>query len=156
MADVSTSPSVLIVHGPNLNLLGQREPDLYGHTTLDQLDAALDAQAQALGLRLQTLQSNHEGVLIDAIQGVTSAHHAGLVVNPGGFTHTSVAIQDALRAVSVPTIEVHLTNLYARESFRHVSVTGAACSGVIMGLGVQSYHLALGHLALLLCGSLPK
>lgn len=146
-------PRVLVLHGPNLNLLGEREPHIYGTTTLAGLDASLHALARELGVQLTTRQSNSEGGLIDAIQGcrAAGAHpQDGLVINPGGYTHTSVAIADALRAVSIPAIEVHLSNLYARDSLRHVSVTGVACAGVVMGLGVGSYLLALRHLAAVL------
>lgn len=137
---------VLVVHGPNLDLLGQREPDVYGRQTLAQLDASLQAQGERLGLDVRCAQSNSEGAIIDLL------HEAGrecdaVVINPGGYTHTSVAIADALRGIAIPAIEVHLSNLYARESFRHQSLTGNACEGVIMGLGPSSYHLALGHLA---------
>lgn len=145
----ATRPRVLVLHGPNLNLLGLREPDIYGKTTLAELDASLHALAGELGVALTVRQSNHEGQLIDWIQGCRGAQD-GLVLNPGGFTHTSVAIHDALRSVSIPAIEVHLSNLYRRESFRHESVTGVACAGVIMGLGTASYLLALRHLATVL------
>jgi len=144
------SPRVLVLHGPNLNLLGTREPEIYGRTTLAELDASLQALARELGVHLTTRQSNSEGALIDAIQGCRaggSHPQDGLIINPGGYTHTSVAIHDALRSVSIPAIEVHLSNLYARESLRHTSVTGVACAGVIMGLGTASYLLALRHLA---------
>lgn len=139
-----------MLHGPNLNLLGTREPEIYGSATLADLDASLHALARELGVRLTTQQSNSEGAIIDAIHACRpgGAHpQDGLVINPGGYTHTSVAIHDALRSVSIPAIEVHLSNLYARESLRHTSVTGVACAGVIMGLGTASYLLALRHLA---------
>lgn len=145
-----SQPRVLVLHGPNLNLLGEREPQVYGRTTLAGLDAALHALADELGVRLTTQQSNSEGGLIDAIQAARPAGERpqdGLIINPGGYTHTSVAIADALRAVSIPAIEVHISNLYARDSLRHVSVTGVACAGVVMGLGTGSYLLALRHLA---------
>jgi len=131
-------PRVLVLHGPNLNLLGQREPGIYGSQTLAELDASLGAE-------VTIHQSNHEGQLIDWIHGSVGAFD-GIVINPGGYTHTSVAIHDALRSVPVPAIEVHLSNLYRRESLRHTSVTGVACVGVVMGLGAASYHLALRHL----------
>lgn len=143
-------PRVLVIHGPNLNLLGEREPTIYGRTTLAELDAALHALADELGVQLTTRQSNHEGTIIDWIQGARARGDCpqdGLILNPGGYTHTSVAIADALRAVSIPAIEVHLSNLYARDSLRHTSVTGVACAGIIMGLGAASYLLALRHLA---------
>lgn len=143
-------PRVLVIHGPNLNLLGEREPGVYGSGTLTELDALLQALADELGVDLTIRQSNHEGSIIDWIHGARAGQMSaqdGLVINPGGFTHTSVAIHDALRAVSIPVVEVHLSNLYRRESFRHESVTGVACAGIIMGLGHASYLLALRHLA---------
>lgn len=138
-------PRVLVLHGPNLNLLGQREPGIYGSQTLAELDASLRDLAASLGAEVTIHQSNHEGQLIDWIHGSVGAFD-GIVINPGGYTHTSVAIHDALRSVPVPAIEVHLSNLYRRESLRHTSVTGVACVGVVMGLGAASYHLALRHL----------
>lgn len=137
----------MIVHGPNLDLLGAREPAVYGRTTLAQLDTRLVELGDTLGLDVTTHQANGEGAIIDLLHGARSA--AGVVVNPGGYTHTSVAIHDALRALEIPVVEVHLTNLYARESYRHVSITAPACRGVIMGLGLDSYALALRHLATL-------
>lgn len=142
----SSGPRVLVLHGPNLNLLGQREPDVYGLQTLSQLDESLVELGGELGIEVTAHQANSEGAIIDEIQGA-AGKFAGLIINPGGYTHTSIAIADALRAVELPVIEVHLSNLYQRESFRHASVTGSACAGVIMGLGVRSYHLALRHLA---------
>ncbi len=139
-------PAVVVIHGPNLNLLGTREPGLYGTTSLAELNAGLVDLGQSLGLHVDACQANDEGAIIDRIQQARG-RYVGIVINPGGFSHTSVAIHDALRSVELPAIEVHLTNLYARESFRHASVTGGACLGVIMGLGVDSYHLALRHLA---------
>lgn len=138
---------MLVIHGPNLNLLGQREPGIYGDGTLAQLDAQLASLAAQLELSIVCRQSNHEGVIIDWIHEVAGGTFDALIINPAGYTHTSVAIQDALRAVTRPAIEVHLTNLYTRESYRHTSVTGAACCGIIMGLGRRSYQLALHHLA---------
>ncbi len=145
-APTGSLPTVVVIHGPNLNLLGTREPGLYGTTSLAELNASLVDLGQSLGLHVDTCQANDEGAIIDRIQQARG-RALGIVINPGGFSHTSVAIHDALRSVEVPAIEVHLTNLYARESFRHASVTGGACAGVIMGLGVDSYHLALRHLA---------
>lgn len=142
---MSRTPRVLVIHGPNLNLLGQREPGIYGAQTLAALDESLHALAGQLGAALTIRQSNHEGVIIDWIHAA-AVDHDGIIINPGGYTHTSVAIHDALRAVPVPAIEVHITNLYRRESLRHSSLTGVACLGVIMGLGAASYHLALRHL----------
>jgi 3-dehydroquinate dehydratase II len=138
-------PSVFVIHGPNLNLLGQREPEIYGRLTLAELDEQLVGLGDELGLLVTTQQSNAEGEIVTLLHG--AAQHCGVIINPGGYTHTSVAITDALRAVSVPVVEVHLSNLYGREPMRHVSLTGAACHGVIMGLGPSSYHLALRYLA---------
>lgn len=137
-----------VLHGPNLNLLGEREPAVYGSTTLPQLDASLVELGRELGLSVVCHQSNGEGRLIDLIH--EARHQAiGIVINPGGYTHTSVAIADALRGISIPAVEVHVSNLFAREGFRQTSMTGAACRGVVMGLGLSSYHLALRYLAAL-------
>lgn len=131
----------LIVHGPNLNLLGAREPDIYGALSLAEIDRRLRAWAQAHQAKLDIIQSNHEGVLVDAIQ--RAAEWDGIVINAGGYTHTSVAIRDAIVAVGVPTIEVHLSNIYARETFRHTSLIAPVCRGQISGLGWLGYRLAL-------------
>lgn len=143
---MSATPSVLVIHGPNLNLLGEREPEIYGRTTLEQLDAALGALGAELGVNVHCAQSNGEGTIVDLLHDARHHFHA-VVLNPGGYTHTSVAIHDAIAAISIPVLEVHLSNLYARESFRHESVTGPACAGVVMGLGTASYELALRHAA---------
>ena len=140
-------PQALVIHGPNLNLLGTREPEIYGATTLAELDASLTALGPGIGLGVRCVQHNSEGAIIDAIHSAHQGAADGIVINPGGYTHTSVAIADALRSVSVPAIEVHLSNLFARESLRHTSVTASACVGVVMGFGVNSYHLALTQLA---------
>jgi 3-dehydroquinate dehydratase-2 len=155
-------PRVLILNGPNLNLLGVREPDVYGTTTLAQIEAELTELGRELGVEVECFQANGEGALIDRIQAfaapvlaaIPAAHpgssqgdRRGLIINPGGYTHTSIALRDAIAAVALPTLEVHLSNLYAREPQRHGSVTGAACVGVIMGLGAVSYRLALKALA---------
>lgn len=140
-------PAIVVIHGPNLDLLGQREPDIYGTTTLHELDARLTALGDALGVDVHAHQTNGEGAFIDLLHDArATAGVAGVIVNPAGYTHTSVAIADALRALDVPVLEVHLSNLYARESLRHDSLTGAACRGVIMGLGPDSYLVALRHL----------
>jgi len=139
---------VVVLHGPNLNLLGSREPKVYGHTTLQEIDQALVARGGELGVAVETFQSNHEGALIDRIQQARGQAQ-GLVINAGGLTHTSVSLRDAIAAVALPTIEVHLSNLYAREEFRHHSFLAPVCLGQIAGLGPMSYRLALDALAAL-------
>jgi 3-dehydroquinate dehydratase-2 len=133
---------VLVIHGPNLNLLGTRDPAVYGTTTLAEIDAELKSRARARGADVETVQSNLEGELVDLIQSARGRFDA-IVINPGGYTHTSVAIRDAIEAVALPTIEVHLSNLHAREPFRHTSITAARCVGQISGFGAQSYYLGL-------------
>jgi 3-dehydroquinate dehydratase-2 len=136
------APRILVVHGPNLNLLGIREPEVYGRTTLAEIDAALAAQAKAAGAELRAVQSNHEGELIDRIQGARGAAD-GILVNPGGLTHTSVALRDALLASGLPTVEVHLSNIFAREAFRRHSYVSDVAVGVVTGFGPASYRLGL-------------
>lgn len=143
---------VLLLHGPNLNLLGEREPNIYGRTTLERLNSQLLQQGAVLGFELTIHQSNHEGVLIDLLHDAR-AWASGVIINPGGYTHTSVAIRDAIAAISLPVIEVHLSNIHAREEFRRRSITGEVCTGVISGFGTQSYVLALHALASLLADS---
>jgi 3-dehydroquinate dehydratase II len=135
-------PRVQILHGPNLNLLGTRDPATYGTTTLAEIDAELARRAAARGAEVRSAQSNLEGELVELIQRAKGWAHA-IVINPGGYTHTSVAIRDAIEAVALPTIEVHLSNLHAREPFRHGSITAAKCVGQICGFGAQSYYLGL-------------
>jgi 3-dehydroquinate dehydratase II len=134
----------LVLHGPNLNLLGSREPDVYGSTSLAEIDEALGKAAAEGGHSVDSFQSNHEGELIDKLQ--TGASYDGVLINPGGFTHTSVALRDAVQAVDVPVVEVHLSNIYAREEFRQRSLISAACLGVVSGFGAQSYLLGLDAL----------
>ncbi len=140
MAEVGLS--CLVLHGPNLNLLGQREPGIYGSQNLAAVDLMLSDEAEALGITLQTLQSNHEGVLVDAIQAALGKHH-GILINPAAYTHTSVAIRDAIAAVALPTVEVHLSNIHRREAFRQHSYVAAVAVGQISGFGIDSYRLGL-------------
>ncbi len=132
---------VLVLHGPNLNLLGQREPGVYGSVTLSNIDAALTEEANRHDVALRIVQSNHEGVLIDAIHAAIDCD--GILINAGAFTHTSVALRDALSGVNLPAVEVHLSNIYAREAFRHRSLIAPVCVGQISGFGWQSYLLGL-------------
>ncbi len=138
---------VEVLHGPNLNLLGRREPGVYGRRTLEQIDAAIRGEAESLGVDVDTYQSNHEGALIDRIQGSSAD---GFVVNAGGYSHTSVALRDALAAVARPFVEVHISNVHARESFRRESMLAPVALAVVAGFGADSYTLALrglvGHL----------
>lgn len=137
---------VLVLHGPNLNLLGMREPQVYGHTTLQQIDEELAKIAAEAGADLQSLQSNHEGVLIDRIHAARTDGTEFMIINPGGLTHTSVALRDALAGVALPFIEVHISNVHKREAFRHHSFLSELAAGVVVGLGTGSYRLALQHI----------
>ena len=137
---------ILILNGPNINLTGLRETGVYGTQTYDDLLALVRAEAERLGCEVRCVQSNHEGALIDAIQQAYFDGFDGIVFNPGGYTHTSVALHDAIASVPVPTIEVHMSNVHAREAFRHVSLTAAACRGQIAGFGFDGYLMALRQL----------
>ena len=136
---------ILVLHGPNLNLLGTREPQVYGSTTLDQINAELEKIAADAGAGLSAFQSNHEGALIDRVHAARLDGTRFIIINPGAFTHTSVALRDALAGVAVPFIEVHLSNVHRREPFRHHSYFSDLAEGVIVGLGADGYRLALGH-----------
>lgn len=145
---MAASRQILVLHGPNLNLTGRREPALYGTATLAEIDAALEAMAAAAGVALTIVQSNHEGVLIDAVHAALDGGHdapalAGLVVNAGGLAHTSVALRDAVAAAGVPAVEVHLSNVAAREPFRQTSLLAPVCIGGVHGFGAASYRLGL-------------
>lgn len=136
------SLSVLVLHGPNLNLLGQREPGIYGSLSLAEINRLLEEEGKKLQAKVSPLQSNHEGVLVDCIHGALG-QHKGILINAGAYTHTSVALRDAIAAVNLPTVEVHLSNIYRREEFRHHSYIAPVAIGQISGFGVQSYLLGL-------------
>jgi len=134
---------ILVLHGPNLNLLGSREPEIYGHTTLADIDADLVAIAESSGHEVASMQSNSDGALIDRIQASAKDGTVFIVINPGALTHTSIALRDALASVAIPFIEVHLSNVHAREPFRHHSYLASLAVGVITGFGADSYRLAM-------------
>ncbi len=143
--------TILIVNGPNLNRLGLREPHLYGTESLDDLNARIQTHAHSLSLHAEFFQSNHEGALIDRLHGYGSAK--GVVLNPGGLAHTSVSLRDAIASIPIPVIEVHISNIFAREPFRHASLVSGACRGVISGLGTNGYLQAVNSLAHLILAS---
>ena len=142
MSDKSQQKRILVIHGPNLNMLGKREPDIYGHQSLKEIDAQLQKRGQKMGIEVETFQSNHEGTLVDKIQQAAGTVH-GIVINPAAYTHTSVAIRDALAMLDIPVVELHLSNIYRRESFRHTSTIADIVTARISGFGSQGYLLAL-------------
>jgi 3-dehydroquinate dehydratase-2 len=146
MGQSKESPKVLVIHGPNLNMLGKREPEIYGRTTLDEINSTLEELGQRLGLAIETFQSNHEGAIVDKIQEAARVQK-GLIINPAAYTHTSVAIRDALLLLDIPVIEIHLSNIYKREPFRHKSLISDVATAQITGLGVKGYSMALEALA---------
>ena len=142
MMENSSRKKVLVIHGPNLNMLGKREPDIYGHQSLAEIDAQLKEKGEKLGIDVETFQSNHEGALVDKIQQAAGTVH-GVVINPAAYTHTSVAIRDALAMLDIPIVEIHLSNIYRREPFRHQSMIADIVAARIAGFGFNSYMLAL-------------
>ncbi|PVZ89864.1 type II 3-dehydroquinate dehydratase [Serratia sp. S1B] len=136
---------ILVIHGPNLNLLGKREPEVYGHLTLNDINQSLIEQAKQHDCDLKTFQSNHEGAIVDRIHLAQEQAVQFIIINPAAYTHTSVALRDALLGVNIPFIEVHLSNVHARETFRHHSYLSDKAVGVICGLGAQGYHFALNY-----------
>ncbi|MFH0729270.1 MAG: type II 3-dehydroquinate dehydratase [Pseudomonadota bacterium] len=149
MAQETTPFSVLVIHGPNLNMLGKREPEVYGKETLAAIDTTLRELGHQRGLAVETFQSNHEGAIVDRIQAALGKNHA-LIINPGAYTHTSVAIRDALLLLDIPIVEIHLSNIYKREPFRHHSFVAGVATGQISGFGAHGYSLALEAVSLLL------
>ncbi|MCK5681128.1 type II 3-dehydroquinate dehydratase [bacterium] len=141
---------ILIIHGPNLNLLGLREPEIYGAMNLDEVNSEICKKAETANLKSTCRQSNHEGEIIDWLQSAAGENFSGIIINPAAYTHTSIAIRDTIAAIKPPVIEVHLSNISNREEFRHKSLTAAVCSGSICGFGVNSYLIALEALRLLL------
>ena len=134
---------ILVVHGPNLNLLGSRETDIYGKTTLKDINNMLKDEAKSLGVEIEAFQSNHEGEIVQKIQDAKAQGIGAILINPAAYTHTSVAIRDAINAVSIPTVEVHISNIYAREEFRKTSLVSPVAVGVISGFGIQGYIFGL-------------
>ena len=144
---------ILVLNGPNLNLLGRREPEVYGRATLADLEAACVETGRELGVDVVCRQSNHEGQLIDWLHGAADEGATGIVLNPGGYTHTSVALRDAIAGIDVPVVEVHLSNVHAREGFRRRSLTAGVCAGSVSGLGIEGYRFSIRFLAPARAGS---
>lgn len=149
MPDNLPQKKILVIHGPNLNMLGQREPDIYGHQSLDEINARLLSLGENLGLEIETFQSNHEGEIVDRIQ-LAAGSCDGILINPAAYTHTSIAIRDALSLMDIPVVEIHLSNIYKREPFRHKSLIADIVAARISGFGAQGYLLALQGLAALI------
>ena len=141
-----TKPKVLVIHGPNLNMLGKREPEIYGKTTLADINSDLENLGTTLGISVETFQSNHEGAIVEKIQKA-AATQKGIIINPAAYTHTSIAIRDALLALDIPIIEIHISNIYKREPFRHKSLISDVVTAQIAGLGIKGYTVALKALA---------
>ncbi|MGE0269066.1 MAG: type II 3-dehydroquinate dehydratase [Candidatus Omnitrophota bacterium] len=137
---------ILVIHGPNLNLLGQRENNIYGNTTLSQINEQLISKAKEKKIVLDIFQSNHEGEIVDVIGTAKTQQYKAILINPAAYTHTSIAIRDAIAAANIPTVEVHLSNIHAREEFRHISLCAPVCLGQITGFGIESYFLGLDAL----------
>ena len=146
MAQHKKNSNVLIIHGPNLNMLGKREPEIYGKTTLEEINTSLETLGKKLGLVVETFQSNHEGAIVDRVQEAAGTQK-GLIINPAAYTHTSIAIRDALILLDIPVIEIHISNIYKREPFRHKSVISDVVTAQIAGFGVRGYTMALEALA---------
>jgi len=142
MVTEAKKQTIWVIHGPNLNRLGEREPEVYGHTTLADIDADLRQRGDQLGLLVETFQSNHEGEIVTKIQDIAGSTQ-GVIINPAAYTHTSIAIRDALLLIDAPVIEIHLTNIYKREPFRHKSMVADVATGQISGFGVDGYRMAL-------------
>ena len=142
---------VLVIHGPNLNMLGKREPEIYGKTTLDEINSELEKLGTTLGIFVETFQSNHEGAIVEKIQEAATTQK-GIIINPAAYTHTSIAIRDALLALDIPIIEIHISNIYKREPFRHKSLISDVVTAQITGLGIKGYNMALKALAEMIQG----
>jgi 3-dehydroquinate dehydratase-2 len=149
MEKIAARHKVLVIHGPNLNMLGKREPEIYGHQTLHEINDRLKSRAAELGIDIETMQTNHEGEILDRIQQAQTAFD-GVLINPAAYTHTSIAIRDALAILSIPVVEIHLSNIYKRESFRHTSLMSEIVTAQISGFGPHGYLLALEGLAQML------
>ncbi len=149
MGESAKRPKILVIHGPNLNMLGKREPEIYGHQTLDEINARLKSRGNERGLQVEAVQTNHEGEIVDQIQQAAGTFD-GVLINPAAYTHTSIAIRDALAMLKLPVVEIHLSNIYKRESFRHKSLISDVVTAQISGFGSHGYLLALEGLAQML------